>query len=82
MESDGSFVSGLALMRSLADGVNGTSRLLQLLAAGAVANVLQHEALAPLWSDSNRLQYLLEVDELERSRLLGLPSRLHDVPAA
>jgi len=50
---------------------------LALAAAGAVANVLQHDSLAPLWTDAPRRQsYLLGVGEAERVRLLGRPAEL------
>ena len=50
---------------------------LALAAAGAVANVLQHDSLAPLWTDAPRRQsYLLGVGEVERERLLGRPAEL------
>ena len=48
-----------------------------LVAAGAVANVLQHASLAPLWTDAPRRQsYLLAVGEAERERLLRRPAEL------
>ena len=50
---------------------------LALAAAGAVANVLQHASLAPLWTDAPRRQsYLLAVGEAERERLLRRPAEL------
>jgi hypothetical protein len=50
---------------------------LALAAAGAVANVLQHASLAPLWTDAPRRQsYMLAVGEAERERLLRRPAEL------
>jgi len=66
--------SGLAVMRALAESAEPE---LALVAAGAVANVLQHASLAPLWTDAPRRQsYLLAVDEAERERLLRRPAEL------
>ena len=50
-------------------------------AAGALANVLQHANLEPLWTtEAERLAYLVSIDADERARLLGLPERLLLLP--
>jgi len=89
-EGGGTYAAGLAVMRALADSgthlsakSDSPSRLTPIVAAGCLANVLQHEALEPLWTTAPaRLGYLLQIDAAERSRLLGLPSRLQDAMGA
>ena len=66
--------SGLAVMCALATAAEPE---LALAAAGAVANVLQHASLAPMWSEAPRRQaYLLAISEAERARLLARPAEL------
>ena len=68
------------LLRAKADS---PSRLIPLIAAGCIANILQHESLESLWTSAPaRLAYLKRIDAAERSRLLGLPSRLQDAMGA
>ena len=44
------------------------------------SQVLQHESLAPMWSEAPKRQaYLLAVSPTERERLLGRPTELAEL---
>jgi hypothetical protein len=70
------FTSGLGTLRRLAQAPGGGR--LALMAAGAVAHVLQHRAvLSPLWTSSpESLSYLERISPEEEELLLSLPEVL------
>ena len=82
----GAFVNGLGILQALAEphGVltaPSAERAAVLdgayAAAGALANLLQHPRLRPLWThEADKLAYLVRVDAEEETRLLRLPERL------
>jgi hypothetical protein len=82
----GAFVNGLGVLQALAEPHDlltapSAERAAVLdgayAAAGALANLLQHPRLRPLWTyEADKLAYLVRVDPEEETRLLRLPERL------
>jgi len=82
----GAFVNGLGVLQALAEPHDlltapSAERAAVLdgayAAAGALANLLQHPRLRPLWTyEADKLAYLVRVDAEEETRLLRLPERL------